>query len=176
SGGEPLPEPVLAGARLGHSLCETFVNGPDAGKQQSLICTLAGHPAVLIYAREIDPPLLNLLKKLDAVAQSGNEQKMKNSCVLLAAKDEDRAWLQALGQREKLEATLLATTPYQEEKRYFAASSRQCSLHKDAVVTVIVLQGLTVEASFAFRKGGLRDANVEEIGKAASALLPTAKK
>jgi hypothetical protein len=171
-----LPEPVPVGSRLGHRLCETFVNGPDAGKQQSLICALAGRPAVLIYAREIDPSLLDLIKKLDAVAQRGNEQQMKSACVLLTPNGEDRERLQALAQREKPRATFLATTPYQEGGPYFAASAGRCYLHKEAAVTVIVLQRLTVQSSYAFRKGQLNDGNVKEIVKAASALLPAAKK
>jgi hypothetical protein len=175
AGADPLPEPVPVGSRVGHSLCETIVHGPDAGKEQSLICALAGRPAVLIYAREIDPALISLLKKLDAVVQSDNEQKMKSACVLLTTKDEDREQLQAVARREKLEATLLAATPYEEGKRYFAASSRRCSLHKEAMVTVVVLQRLTVQSSYAFRKGELTDGNVDEVVRAASALLPAAK-
>jgi len=170
---DDLPTSVPVGSRLGHKLCETFVNGPDAGKKQSLICTLAGRPAVLIYAREIDTTLLKLLKKLDAIAQTGNEQKMISSCVLLTNEDENVERLQKLAQREKFEATLLATTPYEEGKRYFSANAG--NLHKEAFVTVIVLQRLKVEASYAFRKGELKDANLEEIAKAASALLPTTK-
>src|SRR5262245_19315437 len=42
---DPLPEPLPVGTRLGHSLCETYVNGPHAGKARSLICDLAGRPA-----------------------------------------------------------------------------------------------------------------------------------
>src|SRR5262249_12687806 len=113
SGADPLPEPVPAGARLGDKVSETFVNGPDAGKKRSLSCTLAGRPAVLIYAREIVPTLTNLLKKLDAVARRDSEQKMKSSCVLLTVKDEDQEQIQALARREKLEATLLVTTSVQ---------------------------------------------------------------
>src|SRR5262249_27954114 len=84
----------------------------------------------------------------------------ESSCVLLTTKDEDREQLQTLAQREKLE-TLLATTPYQEETRYFAASPGRCDLHKEALVIVIVLQRLSVQASYAFRKGELRDGNVD---------------
>jgi hypothetical protein len=43
-------------------------------------------------------------------------------------------------------------------------------------VTVLVLDRLTVKSSYAFRKGELNDSKVEEMVKAASALLPEAKK
>jgi hypothetical protein len=175
TGPDPLPEPVPVRLQLGHHLCEEFVNGPDARKKISLICTLAGRPAVLIYAREIDATLLDLIKKLDAVARAGSELKMKSSCVLLTNKDKDQERLQEIAQNEKLEATILAVTPYEEGNRYFASWPR-CPLHKEAAVTVIVLQRLRVEKSYAFRKGGLNDRNVEEIVQAAAALLPTEKK
>jgi hypothetical protein len=45
-------------------------------------------------------------------------------------------------------------------------------LHPEATVVVIVLDRLTVRASFAFRKGELTGRKVDEIVKAASGLLP----
>jgi hypothetical protein len=178
AGAEPLPAPVPAGIRLGHHVSETWVNGPYKGKKASLICWLAGRPAVLIYASEMDPSLVDLIKKLDAVAESGKEQKMLSSCVLLTAKDEDREGLEALAQREKPKATILAATPWEERQFYFSAitATGQCHLQKEAAVTVLVLDRLTVKSSYAFRKCELNDSKVKEIVKAASALLQEAKK
>jgi hypothetical protein len=171
-GAEPLPEPVAAGSRIGHSLCEKYLSGPHAGTARSLICDLAGRPAVLVYAREVDPTLIRLLGKLDAVAGRGQEQKMTSSCVLLTSTEEDEKSLQALATREDLGTTILAATPLQWERPYFGNSPGRRNLHKDAAVTVIVLQRLTVQASFAFRAGELNDKSVAEIVKAASALVP----
>src|SRR5262245_55575968 len=89
-GDEPLPKPLAVGTRLSHSLCETYVNGPYAGNPRSLICDLAGRPAVLIYTSELDPALIKLLARLDAVAQRGAERKMTSSCVLLTTKEADQ--------------------------------------------------------------------------------------
>ena len=169
---DPLPEPVPVGTRLGHSLCETYLNGPHAGKARSLICELAGRPAVLIYANEIEPNLVTLLKKLDAVAERASEQKMKSSFVLLTTRENDQESVAVLGQKEKLKATILATTPRQRDRPYFGIWPRPRPYypHEEASVTVLLLQRLQVHSSYAFRKGELKVPQVDAIVKAASTL------
>jgi hypothetical protein len=162
--------------RLGHSLCETLVNGPHADERRSLICDLAGRPAVLIYASEIDPTLLTLLKKLDAVAEGGKKHKMKSSCVFLTSGEKDEGPIRVLARQEALSATVIAMTPKQRNRPYFGSWPRQRNFpHEEADVTVILLQRLLVQSSYAFRKGELRNADVDTIVKAASTLLPAAK-
>jgi hypothetical protein len=168
-----LPPPAPAGLRLGHRFAESWANGPYAGQKRSLICELAGRPAVLIYAREMDPPLIKLLTKLDAVAQRGQDQKMRSSCVLLTSTDKEEA-LRDFARRANLAATILATLEPIKDERYFGSWPR-CRLSPEATVTVLVLQRLVVQTSYAFRKGELDDAHVEEIVKAAEALLPAPK-
>ena len=62
------------------------------------------------------------------------------------------------------------------ERPYFGNNPGRRNLQKEAVVTVIILERLTVQASFAFRAGELNDRSVDEIVKAASALLPPMKR
>jgi hypothetical protein len=166
--------PAPAGLRLGHRFAESWANGPYADQKRSLICELAGRPAVLIYAREMDPSLVTLLTKLDAVAQRGQDQKMRSSCVLLTSMERDEKALGDFARRAKLDATILATLEPVKDERYFGSWPR-CRLSPEATVTVLVLQRLVVQTSYAFRKGELDDAQIEEIVKAASALLPAPK-
>jgi hypothetical protein len=168
---EPLPAPVAPGSRLGHSLGEKFIDGPYAGTKRSLICHLAGRPAVLVYARAIDPTLVTLLKKLDRIALGAQEQKMTSSCVLLTTTDEDEEVLQTHAKCEKFGATVLAVTPLQWERPYFGTTNGRRNLHKEAVVTVIILQRLEVQASYSFRDGELSEKAAAEIVKVASALV-----
>jgi hypothetical protein len=175
-GAEPLPEPATKGTGLGHTLAESHVTGPYAGKLRSMICELAGRPAILVYTRETDPTLLRLLTKLDEVAQGGKEQKMTSSCVLLTTKDEDYEHFQALAKREKLEATILATTPLQWERPFFGNYPSRRDVHKEAAVMVIVLQKLRVQSSYAFREGELNNTKIDEIVEAAAALLAESKR
>jgi hypothetical protein len=171
---EPLPEPLANGSRLGHTLCERYVNGPHAGTLRSLICNLAGRPAVLVYAREIDPTTSVLLGKLDAIAQTGKVVKMTSACVLLTGADEDDAPLRDVAKKEKLEATILAATPLQWDRPFFGNhdGTRRRNLQRDAIVTVIVLDRLKVQASFSFRKGELNEEAEKKILRAAGLLLP----
>lgn len=168
---DPLPAPLPQGLALHHKLCEIYVTGEEAGKARSLICDLAGRPAILIYAREIDPALVTLLRKLDAVAQLAKEEKMRSSCVLLIKSDDDRAALRPLMEREKLNATILAFVPIQDHGYYFGSNPTRHGLPSDAVVTVIVLHKLKVQSSYAFRKGELKDAHIATIVKDANKLL-----
>jgi hypothetical protein len=170
-GAEPLPAPLDPGSRLGHSLCELFVNGPHAGTRRSLICHLAGRPAMLVYVRGVDPRTVELLRRLDAVALCGKDQNMLSACVLLTSKEQDLETLQALAQREKFGHTVLAATPLQWERPYFNSIPNRRNLQKEAAVTVILLRRLKVESSYAFREGELTDRDVDEIVKAASGLL-----
>ena len=175
-GADPLPEPLSVGTRLSHSLCENYLNGSHAGQARSLICDLAGRPAVLIYADEIEPDLITLLKKLDTVAERAKEQRMTSAFVLLTTREQDGEAVGALGQKEKLNSTILATTPGQRERPYFGIWPRPRPYypHKEAAVTVLLLQRLQVQSSYAFRKGELKDSQVESIVKAASTLPPGA--
>jgi len=52
---EPLPASIPPGKNCVNRICEMTVNGPNAGRAGSMICDLAGRPAVLIYAREFKP-------------------------------------------------------------------------------------------------------------------------
>jgi hypothetical protein len=166
--------PAPAGLRLGHRFAESVVKGPYAGQKRSLICELAGRPAVLIYARAMDPTLVTLLTKLDAVAQRAQDQNMRSCCVLLTSADKEEAALRDFARRADLGATILATLAPAEDERYFG-SWPHCRLSPEATVTVLVLRRLEVQTSYAFGKGELDDAHVEEIVKAASALLPAPK-
>jgi hypothetical protein len=169
---EPLPRPVAVGSSLSHSLCEKYVSGPHDGKARSLICELAGRPAVLVYTREIDPTLTALLRKLDTIAQGGKAHKMTSACVLLTTTDRDEETLQSFAKREKFQATILAVTPWQWERPYFGNHPQRRNLQKEAAVTVILLRRLQVEASYSFRKGELNKAAGAEITRAAALLLP----
>src|SRR5262249_28294044 len=77
---------------------------------------------------------------------------------------------------EKLKATILATTPRQRDRPYFGVAPRRQPYypHKEAAVTVILLQRLQVHSSYAFRKGELKNPDVDAIVKAASTLQPGA--
>ena len=172
---DPLPAPFPDGVSLGHRLCETIVNGPGAGKQRSLICDLAGRPAALIYVRDLDPAVEKLLKKLDANAQWGKEQKMGLACVLLSMKDDDKKKLEDLDARLKLQRTTLAMHGPLDDGIYFGTNPRGHRLPADAAVTVVVFQKLKVQSSFAFRKGELTDEKITILGNALTRLLPAMK-
>ena len=96
--------------------------------------------------------------------------------MLLTTKDEDYEHFQALAKREKLEATILATTPLQWERPIFGNYPSQRAVHKEAAVMVIVLQKLKVQSSYAFREGELNNTKIDEIVEAAAALLAESKR
>ena len=175
SADEPLPAPYPPGVSAVHRVGETMVNGPNAGQARSMICDLAGRPAVLIYAREFNPAVESLLTKLDAVARKGQERKMRSACILLTEKDDDKKNLQEFDRRAKLEATMLATHPPRDDNFYFGTGGFRHKLQPEAEVTVIVFQKLKVQSSRAFRKGELTERKIGEVVNSLAALLPPMK-
>ena len=172
---EPLPAPFPKDVKAAHRVCEHVVVGPSPGTARSLICDLAGRPAALVYVREFDPAVEKLLARLDIVAMQGKAHKMTSSCVFLTDKEADKETLRQLAKRDKLGSTILTTHPTLEQELYFGGGGRRFSLQKEAVVTVVVFQKLTVQSSWAFRKGELTDRKISEIVSALGALLPPMK-
>jgi hypothetical protein len=169
---EPLSPPVPPNDALVHRLCEYNVIGPVPGKHRSLICDLAGRPAVLIYARAFDPALPALLAKLDAIALRDPEKKMRSACVLITEDEDDRDGLRLLAHRLKLEATWLMTHPPAPGECYFGSNPSRSRLPAEAHVTVLILSKLRVQSSYAYRQRELSDSEIEKIIGAARALLP----
>lgn len=121
-------------------------------------------PVAVIFAREISDPLTSLVKKMDAAAVKNKSCRM-GSFVVFCSDDEGlKSKLEDLAKKEKLEKVVLTIDNPSGPSAYKIA--------KDADVTVLLYSRHEVKGNYAFRKGELKDKDVEKIVGDLSKILP----
>ncbi len=162
-------DPLASGPQAGEKVPGPFkplnATGPDAGKEECLYCKHGSKPMVMVFARELSPGVVALIKKLDAATAAKSEAGLA-SCVIVLSDTKDLApalakWAGA----EKIANTVLAT--------YAPAGPAKYALAPDAVVTVLLYTKQTVKSNHKFRAGELKDAGVEAILADLAKILPS---
>jgi len=160
-----LTVPVLAGgtAKSGPQVKEKVpgpflplnVTGSNAGEKACLYCRFGTHPAVMIFAREMSPQLVSLLKRVDA-ATAAHENDSMGSCAIFC---NDAAGmpgqLSQMAKQNRINNLVLATFAASGPPRYKIAP--------EADVTVLFYAHGTVKANHSFRRGELTEANIGAI-------------
>ena len=109
----------------------------------------------MVFAREVSDPLTSLVKKIDAATAKNNDKSM-GSFVVFCNDDEGlEKKLKAMAEKEKLEKIVLTIDNPTGPPKYKIA--------KDADVTVILYNRGEVKANYAFRKGEMKDKDIEKI-------------
>ena len=113
----------------------------------------------MIFAREVSDPLTSLVKKIDAATAKNSDAKM-GSFVVFCNDDETLAKkLKDLADKEKLEKIALAIGDKSGPEGY--------NIAKDADITVVLYRGAyskgSVKANYAFKKGELKDKDIDQI-------------
>src|SRR5262249_20973434 len=74
------PAPVKSGPQAGEELAAPFhplnVNGSAAGKKHCLYCSNGSAPVAMIFARDTNPQLTRLIKRLDTACAKNSGCKM----------------------------------------------------------------------------------------------------
>ena len=109
----------------------------------------------MIFAREVSDPLTSLVKKIDAATEKNSAKRMGSFVVFLTDEENAKDQLKALAVKERIKCTVLAIDNVTGPTYYHIA--------KDADVTVMLYNRRVVEANFAFKKGELTPAKIEEI-------------
>jgi hypothetical protein len=177
---DPLEPGYKVGDQLVHQVCEYVVTGRDAGQDVSLVCRYAKRPVVMVFAREIDAPVTRLLKKLDrATGNHENDalQTRLGSYLVLVCDAKDReAELKALADKEQIRHTQLALLVINDDRLGGNAGSGlhrvQAKLGTEARLTVVLASKLRVRASYAYRKGELKDKDIDQILADLPKILP----
>jgi hypothetical protein len=177
---DPLEPRYNVGDQLVHQVCEYLVTGEDAGQDVSLICRYAKRPVVMVFAREIDAPVSRLLKKLDFA--TGNHQnetlqtRLGSYLVLVCDAKEREAELKSLEENEQIRHTQLALLVINDERLGGNTGSGlhrvQAKLGTEAQLTVVLASELRVRASYAYRRGELKDKQIELILSDLAKILP----
>ena len=164
-------ENVKSGPQTGEKVPGPFhpinVTGEHKGEKFCLFCVNGENPVAMVFARETSPELTALIKKIDAATAKNKGKSMGSFVVFLSDKEGLDKELAALADKEKIQNTVLAIDNPAGPKAY--------EVSKDADVTVVLYVDRKVKANHAFKKGELKDADVEKILTEVPMILADAK-
>ena len=152
-------EPLKSGLQPGEKITTIFeplnITGEHAGEPYCLICENGLAPVAMLFAREVNDPLLTLISKLDAATAKNRDQEMGSFVVFLSESDELRQQLATAAKNRGLKRIVLST--------YAPTGPEGFNLSRDAELTVVLYREHEVKANHAFQRGQLTDAAAEKI-------------
>jgi hypothetical protein len=162
-------ETVESGPKVGANIPGPFhpfnVTGEKAGKKNCLVCQNSGNPVAMVFAREITPTTTALLKKLDAATVANSKASMGSFVVFLNDEEGAQKKLETMAKDAGLKELIVAMDNPAGPEKYKVA--------KEADVTVVLYDADgAVKANYAFKKGELKDKDVETIVGDVSKILP----
>jgi hypothetical protein len=121
----------------------------------------------MIFARDLSDPLTSLVKKIDAATEAHKDSNMGSFVVFLGEGFDQK--VKDLAEKEHLSKIDLATlsTP--------AGPGPSYKIAKDAEVTVVLYSQNKCKANYAFKKGELKDKDVEKIVADVKKIVPEEK-
>lgn len=131
------------------------INGPTPDQKQCLVCRNGDNPVAMIFARDTNEQLVNLIKKLDAETVKNTEKKMGSFAVFCNDSEGLPAKLKDLASKQDLKKFTLAVDNPTGPEPY--------NISKDADVTVVLYNKSKVIANYTFKKGELNEQSVEKI-------------
>ncbi len=164
-------EKVVSGPQVDQKVPGPFhplnVTGEKAGEKFCLYCCNGENPVAMIFAREPSPELATLIKKIDAATEKNKNSEMGSFVVFLSDKEGLDKELKDMANQAGLKKIVLAIDNPAGPEKYKVA--------KDADVTVVLYNERVVKANYAFRKGQLRQKDIERIVADVSKIVPTTK-
>lgn len=152
-------EPLKSGLQPGEKIVTIFepvnINGEHAGEPYCLICENGLAPVAMLFARELNEPLLKLLGQLDAAAKQHQAEELGSFVVFLDESDKLRDELAAAAKKNGWQKIIVSTFAPQGPEGFKVAG--------DADLTVMLYREHEVKANHAFRQGELTAAASEKI-------------
>jgi hypothetical protein len=152
-------ENLKSGLQPGEKITTIFapinVTGEHAGQPHCLVCENGLNPVVMIFAREVHQPLLDLLSKIDEATGKSGGREMGSFVVFLSDKEGLAEELGGVAKKRAFKHVVLSVDP--------PAGPEGFSVSKEADVTVVLYCEFEVKANHAFRKGELNAAASERI-------------
>jgi hypothetical protein len=140
------------------------VTGPKAGEKFCLYCCNGTNPVAMVFAREVTPEVSKLIKTLDTCTAKHTDCKMGSFVVFLSDKEGLDKELKDLADKQNLKKIVLSIDNPAGPEKY--------NVSKDANVTVVLYTDHVVKANYAFKKGDLKDKDIEKITKDVKKILP----
>ena len=152
-------EPLKSGLQAGEKITNIFeplnVTGPFAGEPHCLVCENGLNPVAMIFAREVNEPLVKLLAKIDKATEKNRDVELGSFVVFLSEKEGLKEQLESVAKKQGFKQIILST--------FDPAGPEDFKVAKDSDVTVVLYREHLVKANHAFRKGELTDQAVEKI-------------
>src|SRR5262245_31381591 len=162
-------ENVKSGPQTGEKVPGPFhpvnVTGAHKGEKFCLFCVNGENPVAMVFAREHTPELGKLVKKIDEATAKHKDASMGSFVVFLNDKEGLDKELSEAASKHKIENTVLAIDNPAGPKAYNVA--------KDADITVVLYVDRMVKANYSFKKGELKDGDIDSILKDIPKILPT---
>lgn len=133
--------------------------GPQRGTQHCYICEAADRPIMIVFARSLSDPLGKLVHKMDKLMVEHKAADLQAWVTFLA--EDQTAFDPQVVQWGKKHATGKVPMAVFED----TVGPPTYLLHREADVTMLLSVKQKVVANFAFRKGELNDAVIDQIVK-----------
>jgi hypothetical protein len=150
---------LTSGPQVGEDLGGPFhplnVTGKKAGEKHCLYCENGDRPVAMIFARETSPGLTKLIKKLDGCCAKNKGCQMASFVVFCNDDKALESKLKKCAKDNDLKTVVLAIDNPAGPEKY--------NVNKDADVTVVLYKERKVKANFAFKKGQLKDKDIDAI-------------
>jgi hypothetical protein len=140
------------------------VTGKMAGQKHCLFCQNGTNPVAMVFAREATPEVARLIKKLDACTAKNSDCKMGSFVVFLSDKEGLDKELKEMADKAELKKIVLSIDNPAGPEKY--------SVSREADVTVVLYVDHTVKANRAFKKGELKDADIDAVVSDVKKILP----
>jgi hypothetical protein len=123
----------------------------------------------MIFAREVSDPLASLVKKIDAATGENKGCRMGSFVVFLGDEEGREKALKDLSEKQSLKNIILASMST-------VSGPTAYKVAKDAEITVVLYTQRNVKVNYAFKKGALKDEDIEKIVGDLKKILPDKKK
>ncbi|MFM7149394.1 MAG: hypothetical protein ACKO23_06090 [Gemmataceae bacterium] len=120
---------------------------------------------MMIFAREISDGLTSLVKKVDEATVKNNKARMGSFVVVCNDDEKMEDKLKEMAKKEGLKKCVLSLVDRK-------AGPQGYKLHPDAEVTVVLYTKRKTQSQFAFKKGELKDKEIEAILEELPKILP----
>jgi hypothetical protein len=154
-------EAVKSGPQVGERVPGPFhplnVNGKTAGEKACLFCRHSGKPVAMVFARDINPTTVALIKKLDNEVVKNKEHKMGSFVVFLGETEALESRLKDVVKKEKISNCEIAIDNAGGPEGYNVAP--------EADVTIVLYSEGKVKANHSFKKGALTEKDIETVVK-----------
>ncbi len=159
---------VKSGPQVGQDVPGPFhplnVTGAQAGEKHSLYCENGVNPVAVVFARKVSKPLVTLIKEIDQATAKNKKAHMGSFVVFLGGDESLAKQLQAIAAKEKIQHTVLSIDNPNGPADYKIA--------REAEVTVLLYENVTVRANFAFGEGRLDSTAVRQVIANIPKILP----